>query len=76
MGIQVGPLPSLGVQEGPTCEYLNFMPRYRYRGIKVLASGTPTYPTLGVQEGPTICCEYLNLMPIKDTDTGALNKGT
>jgi len=26
--------PSLGVREGPTCEYLYLMPRYR--GIKVL----------------------------------------
>ena len=43
MGIQFKwdpsrPDPTLGVQiqregKGPTCEYLYFMPRYRYRGI-------------------------------------------
>jgi len=25
--LQVGPLPTLGAQEGATCEYLDFMPR-------------------------------------------------
>jgi len=39
------------------------MAYYSFMGIK-------WGPSLGVQEGPT--CEYLSIMPIKDTDTGAI----
>jgi len=61
--IKWDPSPTVRGGKGPTCEYL-------YAQIQI--QGAIKWDPCG--EGPT--CEYLYFMPIKDTDTGALKKGT